>query len=167
MNEKEIKILNKIKNEFQAEAYLQRKQRIWVSITVNQLLNFCTWSKKQGFVHLSAISVTDWLDKEEYELTYHLWSYDDKILMTIKTIINRNNPIIDSVTPIWYENAQIHERELHELFGVHFKGNQDLQPLFLDDWQNQPPFKKDFNWRDYVKNEFYDKENPRERVYYD
>ena len=118
-------------------------------------------------MHLSAISVTDWVEKGKYELTYHLWSYEDKMLVTVKTKIDRDRPVIDSVAPIWKENAQIHERELHELFGVDFKGNSDLSPLFLEDWSGPPPFKKDFDWREYVRKEFYDRENERERVYYE
>ena len=71
------------------------------------------------------------------------------------------------MTPVWYENAQIHEREIHELFGVKFEGNQDLSPLFLENWEGPDPFRKDFNWREYVRDKFYDKKNEREKVYYD
>jgi len=56
---------------------------------------------------------------------------------------------------------------MHELFGVEFEGNQDLAPLFLEDWDGPPPFRKDFDWRDYVREREYDKENERERAYWD
>ena len=166
MNMRETEILKKIKNKFSVDGNVQEKQRIWISIDEKKLIELCTWIREQGFVHLSAISVTDWLEKGEYELTYHVWSYKDKILITIKIRINRTKPIIASVTPIWRESAQIHERELHELFGVKFKGNQDLTPLFLEDWTGPAPFKKDFNWREYVRDECYSKDNEREQVYY-
>ena len=130
-------------------------------------MEISTWIQEQGFVHLSAISVTDWVEKGVYELTYHVWSYDEKRLVTVKTTVNRDKAVIDSVSSIWKESAQIHERELHELFGVKFTGNQDLLPLFLEDWKGPAPFRKDFNWRTYVTDEFYHKENEREKVYYD
>ena len=167
MGNKETELLDEIKTMFKADGRVQRARRIWVSTDQNKLIEMCKWLKEQGFIHLSAISVTDWLKKGDYEITYHLWSYADKILVTVKTRIDRNKPIIESVTKIWGENAQIHERELHELFGVKFKGNQDLFPLFLEDWQGPAPFRKDFNWRDYVRDKFYDKKNEREEVYYD
>jgi NADH-quinone oxidoreductase subunit C len=167
MTKKETKLLGEIKTKFKINGRIQREHRIWVTINANKLIEICKWLKEKGFVHLSAISVTDWLEKGKYELTYHLWSYDDLILVTIKTNINRSKPEIDSVSSIWSENAQIHERELHELFGVKFNGNKDLVPLFLENWQGPAPFRKDFCWRDYVRKEFYDKENQRERVYYD
>ena len=167
MGTKDTELLDEIKSKFKVDGRIQRKRRIWVSSDENRLMEMIKWLKERGFVHLSAISVTDWLEEGNYEITYHLWSYKEKILVTVKTKIDRKNPAIDSVTPIWKENAQIHERELHELFGVKFKGNPDLSPLFLEDWQGPPPFRKDFDWREYVREKYYDKENEREIVYYD
>lgn len=167
METRESRLLDKIKSEYKVDGRVQRKQRIWISVEKNNLIKLCQWLKNDGFVHLSAISVTDWLKEGLYEITYHLWSYNEKMLITVKTKINRNNPLIDSVMTIWKENAQIHERELHELFGVKFRENPDLSPLFLENWDGPPPFRKDFNWREYVKEEFYDPKNEREKVYYD
>lgn len=165
--QKEKDILETIRQKFDVKGEIKRNQRIWVSVDEKILVKLCKWVKEQGFVHLSAISVTDWLDEGKYEIVYAAWSYKDKILLGIKTKIERDNPRIDSVVPIWMESAQIHERELHELFGVVFEGNPDLTPLFLEDWNGPPPFRKDFNWREYVRQEYYDKENVRERVYFD
>lgn len=165
--QKEESILEKIRQKFDVKGEIKRNQRIWISVDEKILVKLCTWVKEQGFVHLSAISVTDWLDEGKYEIVYTLWSYRDKILLGVKTKIDRDNPVIDSVVPIWMESAQIHERELHELFGVVFEGNTDLAPLFLEDWDGPPPFRKDFDWREYVREEYYDKENVRERVYFD
>jgi NADH-quinone oxidoreductase subunit C len=167
MVKKHSDLVKNLKNKFKGKIIIQNEKRIWITIDSSDLIEICKWISKQGFVHLSAISVTDWLEKKEYELTYHLWSYDEKKLVTLKTKINRDKPEINSVVDIWTESAQIHERELHELFGVKFIGNNDLAPLFLEDWKGPAPFKKDFNWRTYVREEFYKKENERERVYYD
>ncbi len=167
MGTKETELLDEIKSKFKVDGRVQKEQKIWISTDENRLMEMCNWLKERGFVHLSAISITDWLEKGNYELTYHLWSYKEKILVTVKIKIDRKNPTIDSVTPVWRENAQIHERELHELFGVKFKGNPDLSPLFLEDWEGPPPFRKDFDWREYVREKYYDKKNEREIVYYD
>jgi NADH-quinone oxidoreductase subunit C len=167
MTDSENKLLDEIKTKFKIDGKIQRKRRIWLSIKEKKLIEICKWLKDKKFAHLSAISVTDWLEKGEYEITYHLWSYEDKILITVKTRINRTRPVIETVSSIWGESAQIHERELHELFGVKFKGNKDLFPLFLENWEGPAPFRKDFNWRNYVRDKFYDKKNEREQVYYD
>jgi len=167
MDTKEHKLLDEIKSKFNVEGKIQRERRIWISIDKERLIELCIWLKNQRFEHLSAISVTDWVKEGIFEVTYHLWSYKDKILLTLKTKIDRKKPVIESVTTVWEESAQIHERELHELFGVKFKGNSDLSPLFLEDWHAPPPFRKDFDWREYVREEHYDKEDEREVVYYD
>ncbi len=166
MATKENEILEKLASEFKIKGELRRKGRIWLDIPTESLANFCRWIKDQGFEHLSAISAVDWPDEGMFELAYHLWSYQDKILLTSKVKIDRQNAVIDSVTGVWDGSAQAHERETHELFGVNFKGNDNLTPLFLEDWDGPPPFRKDFNWREYVREKYYDKANERESVYY-
>ncbi len=147
--------------------FKQRERRYWVSIPKDEVYNVIKRLKEEGFDHLSAISVTDWLNEGEFEITYHLWSYRHKVLLTVKTRIPRENPVIKSLYPIYDGNAWIHERELHEMFGVIFEGNPDLSPLFLEGWEGPPPFRKDFNWREYVREEFYSKERERDKAYWE
>ncbi len=160
-------LIERICSKFEVKERKQGDRRLWISIDKKILMDMLKWAKKAGFNHCSAISVTDWPDEEIYELTYHLWSYTDRVLLTVKTQINRKEPTIESAVPLWGGSAQIHERELHELFGVEFVNNPDLEPLFLEDWEGPPPFKKDFDWRDYVREEHYDRGNEREKVYWD
>jgi len=163
----EEKLLKELVSNYNVKGRIQRERRIWINTDKEKLISICKFVKEKGFDHLSAISVTDWLKEGEYEITYHLWSYKRKILLTIKIRVSRKNPSAPSVSAIWDRNAQIHEREMHEMFGVEFKGNDDLAPLFLENWQNSPPFRKDFDWREYVKKECYNKDNEREIVYHE
>lgn len=166
-HKKEIELLEGIQANFTVEGRVQRTRRVWASVSSRNLMELCKFIKGEGFEHLSTISVTDWVAEGEYELTYHVWSYRDKILLTLKTRISRDNAAITSTVPVWGGSAQIHERELHELFGVEFKGNPDLTPLFLEDWDKPPPFRKDFDWRRYVLGEYYDRKNEREAGYWE
>ncbi|MFP3879681.1 MAG: NADH-quinone oxidoreductase subunit C [Dehalococcoidia bacterium] len=163
----DLEILDKITSKFDIGYKVQRERRIWLDVSTEGFVNFCKWLKEQGFEHLSAISAVDWPDKGKCELAYHLWSYQDKVLITLKVKIDRQNAVMDSVTEVWDGSAQVHEREIHELFGVNFEGNDNLTPLFLEDWEGLPPFRKDFDWREYVGEKYYDRQNERERVYYD
>jgi len=165
--ESENELLEDISARFDTDGWVQRERRVWVKVSKENLISMCKYLKETGFEHLSAISVTDWLKDGEFELIYHLWSYERKTLLTIKTRIDRENPIAPSISPIWSRNAQVHEREMHEMFGVEFEGNDDLTPLFLEDWQGPPPFRKDFDWREYARKEYYNKDNEREAVYYE
>ncbi len=164
---KEKTILEKIKRKFGREGTIQRAHRIWISIDKEELLDWAKWLKQEGFIHLSAISVSDWLEEKKYKIAYLLWSFKDNILFVLTTKIDRENPIIDSIIPLWGNNAQAHERENWEFFGINFKGNHNLIPLFTENWQGAPPFRKDFNWQEYVRDNYYSKENKRERGYYE
>lgn len=146
---------------------VQRERRIWINISSKEFYNILQKLKDAGFDHLSSLSVTDWLEEGKFEITYHLWSYKFKVLLTIKTKIDRNKAKIKSIYPIYDRNAWIHEREMHELFGIEFEGNPDLSPLFLEEWKDKPPFRRDFNWHDYVRSKYYKKENDREKAYWE
>ncbi|MBI4447665.1 NADH-quinone oxidoreductase subunit C [Candidatus Woesearchaeota archaeon] len=62
----------------------------------------------------------------------------------LKTSLPKGKPIIESVHEI-HPCGIIFEREIHDLFGVEFKGNEYLhESLFLpDDWKGKPPLLKD------------------------
>ena len=163
----EHNLLKNLSAEFEIKGQVQRQKRIMATVKQDHLLPVCSWLHNQGFSHLSAISATDWPEKKTFELTHHLWSYEQKMLITVKTNISREKPEIESVISIWDNNAQIHERELHELFGIQFKGNPDLAPLFAEEWDGPPAFRKDFDWRTYVQKHIYKKDAEREQGYYD
>ena len=165
--ERRAELLEAIASQFDVDDRVAEDGSIWLSIDKQHLWNLLSFSKGTGFDHCSAISVTDWPEEQAFELTYHLWSYEDRILLTVKSRVDRREPTVESAIPLWGPSAQIHERELHELFGVRFEGNPDLAPLFLENWEGPPPFRKDFDWREHVRKEFYDEGNPREQGYWD
>lgn len=120
--------------------------------TVPYILSFL---KDKGFDHLSDVTCVDYIDDEEFELIYHLWSNRSKLRGAIKARIPRKpSPSVKSITDLW-AGSQIHERENHEMFGIDFTGNPNLNPLFLEDWEEIPPFRKDFDTRKYVKEKYY------------
>jgi NADH-quinone oxidoreductase subunit C len=113
-----------------------------------------SWLKDLGFDHLSDITCIDFIKDKEFEVIYHLWSHTRKLRGAVKVRILREAPSIRSIVDLW-AGAQIHERENHEMFGINFDGNPDLSPLFLEDWEEIPPFRKDFDSREYVKKKYY------------
>ena len=160
-------ILAEIRSDLGLEAEIYRPRRGRMEVPPERLLDVCRWAKGRGFEHLSSISVVDRLKDDLFDITYHLWSCRDGLLLTIKTSIDRDEARVESVVPIWFESAQVHERELHEAFGVEFVGNPDLSPLFLEDWEGPPPFRKDFDWRIYVRENLFDQEDEREKPYFE
>ena len=129
-------------------------KRITLLVKKEELHQILTQLKDTGFNHLSDVTAVDYIDEQEFELIYHLWSHQEKIRAIVKVRIPREVPTVKSVVDLW-AGAQIHEREDHELFGINFEGNPNLSPLFLEDWEEIPPFRKDFDTRKYVKEKYY------------
>jgi NADH-quinone oxidoreductase subunit C len=112
--------------------------------------------KKKGFDHLSDVTCIDYIEGKEFEIIYHLWSHENRLRGIVKVRIPRDSPSIKSVVDLW-PGGQIHERENHELFGIKFLGNPNLSPLFLEEWKEVPPLRKDFNTREFVRREYYER----------
>ena len=132
-------------------------KRIILTVTKGTCHEVLSQLKAMGFDHLSDVTGIDYMTDGEFEIVYHLWSHTKKLRVILKVRVARESPIIQSVVDLW-PGAQIHEREAHELFGIDFEGNPDLSPLFLEDWTEIPPFRKDFDTREYVKRQYYDNE---------
>lgn len=124
------------------------ENQIKININKDNILNHLSYIQSKGFIHLSFISGVDYIEEDEFEVVYHTYSYEDKIHILNKVRIDRKNPNIDSVVSLW-EQAQFYEQEVHEFFGIYFEGNKDLSKLFLENYLDVPPLRKDFDTRKY------------------
>ena len=106
--------------------------------------------KSLGFEHLSNITCVDWIEQTRFDVTYNLWSYRHKVHAVVKAQVRRDNPEMPTLMNVWPQ-AQVYEREVHEMFGVRFIGNPDLSPLFLHNWKDMPPLRKDFDTEKYAR----------------
>lgn len=104
---------------------------------------------RAGFVHLSALSCVDWPDDGEFELVYHVWSYESKSLVSAHIRIPREPGVYLSVYDL-YQPAAFFERDIHEMFGVYFEGSPDMDKFILTEWDGPPPMRKEFDTRKYV-----------------
>ena len=136
-----------------ATAEVQKAGRVVATVAPAVAVSGLIVLKARGFVHLSAISCTDWLEEDRFELVYHLWSYQDKIHVMLKTRLPRTDPRTVTARAV-FGHAQTYEREIHEMYGVHFEGNPRLTPMLLEHWQGPPPMRRDFDTRGYVKDMF-------------
>jgi NADH-quinone oxidoreductase subunit C len=125
-----------------------------------QVRTILRYLKDNGYDHLALISCVDWIKKEEFELIYILTSYlnDNKSYQEVgdvylKIRVTRDGPEVETVIGV-FENAEPYEREIHELFGISFRGHPRLIPLFLERKYDVPPFRKDFDTRKYVEDFF-------------
>jgi len=125
----------------------------YVKVSREDYAKTAAYLKENGFNRLLTVGAVDWLEKGTFEVYFLVHNMIENIYVKVATEIPRENPRIPSLSSFW-PNAAMHERESWELFGIKFTGNSMLKPLFLEDWNGPPPFRKDFNWRDYVKKTF-------------
>jgi NADH-quinone oxidoreductase subunit C len=108
---------------------------------------------RASYVHLSAITCVDWINEGQFELIYHVWSYEMQSLVSAHTRIPREPGVYISVYDI-YMPAAFFERDIHEMFGVYFEGSPDMSKFILTEWDGPPPMRKDFDSEAWVNQHF-------------
>ncbi len=136
-----------------SEVRVLRKGQIAVKVPAEKGHQAAEFLKDMGFTHLVAIEYVDWIKDNEFELVYNLFSYKDKMRVFLKVRIPRDNPEYITFMDLW-PIAMTHEREAHEMMGIKFKGNPNLTPFILEDWDEMPPMRKDFDARKFVKEKY-------------
>jgi NADH-quinone oxidoreductase subunit C len=93
------------------------------------------------FDFLFCVTAVDW--KTHLMMVYHLTSTVHRHMLVVKAKLDREHPVIRTVTDIW-RTAEFHEREAYDLMGVEFTGHPDLRRLFMtDEWVGWP-LRKDY-----------------------
>lgn len=107
-----------------------------------------------GFRHLSHIAYVDWIEQNEFELVYLLWSPVDKVKLFVHTRIDRENPVMENIDMIWRQ-ANTYQREIKEMLGIDFPDMVAPDEFILEDWDDIPPFRRDFDTLEYVNRTFW------------
>ena len=93
------------------------------------------------------------------EVVYHLFSMSLKqgpLVIRLRTVGREvqkdldfikvsevNLPALPSLTPV-YRSAELQEREIYDLFGIHFTGHPDLRRILMWDGFTDYPMRKDY-----------------------
>ncbi|HEX6223293.1 MAG TPA: NADH-quinone oxidoreductase subunit C [Chryseolinea sp.] len=84
------------------------------------------------------------------EVVYNLYSIPFDHNLMVKVILPRDNAEVDSVSEIW-KTANWQEREIFDMYGVHFRNHPDLRRILMPaDWQGHP-LRKDYNHQEYYR----------------
>lgn len=158
MSEVNAEVLQKVKTLFpESEVNTQRKNGIQVKLKKDQVTSVLSHLKDHlGFVHLSHIACVDWLEQGEFEIVYILWNYETKTQFYGKLRVPRENGSALSIRQIWRQ-ADTYEREMTEMYGIPFEGNENPRELILEDWEELPPMRRDFDTQAFVKEAFYER----------
>jgi len=86
---------------------------------------------------------------ERFEVDYHLLSVTRNHRIRVKLSTDEDTPV-PSVTGLWPVAGWL-EREIFDLYGVLFEGNEDLRRILTDYGFRGHPFRKDFPLSGYVE----------------
>lgn len=134
--------------DLEGVAYVQYHE-VAIDVSKKDLHQALSFVKNTGFRQLSAVTCVDWLAEGNFQLIFNTFDWSKGIRVILRVKIPRSEPTFTTVTTI-YNGAKYYEREVHEFFGIVFEGNPDaLKQLFLEQWDDLPPMRKDFDSRAY------------------
>lgn len=105
------------------------------------LFDVLSFLKESGYAVLMDLTGVDYLEpKKSTKVVYWLHDPVDYRRIRISTRVERGGSL-SSVVSVW-PGADWYERELFDLFGVHFEGHPDLKRILMpDDWIGHPLLK--------------------------
>ena len=100
--------------------------------------------QKAGYNFLEDVTAVDWYPSEpRFQITYHILSMSLKSRLRLIARLNSEDAAIDSIVGVW-PSANFYEREIFDLFGVHFGGHPNLKRIMMpEDWKGHP-LRKDY-----------------------
>ncbi len=97
-----------------------------------------------GFDLFLDVTAVDWPDRDpRFDVVYHFYSTREFVRVRVKTRVPAADPTVDTLVPL-YGSARYMERECHEMYGIVFRGNDDLRPLLLYEGFVGHPLRKDY-----------------------
>ncbi len=99
--------------------------------------------------YCSNVTGIDWPAKDGsgyLEAVYHLYSMEKKhgpLVLRLRTLDRAAAVHLPSLTPVW-RSAELQEREIFDLFGIHFDGHPDLRRLLMWEEFSGHPMRRDY-----------------------
>lgn len=141
-------VLQEVLQQYQSVMTIAVNQPV-VKVPLEHLIKVAKLLKEDprlDFDYFRCLATVDYL--EFFELVYPLYSTKLKHQALLKTTSPYELSSAPSLISIW-PAAEWHERESHDLFGVNFDGNPNLQPLLLYEGFEGYPGRKSYPFNDY------------------
>jgi NADH-quinone oxidoreductase subunit C len=112
-----------------------------------EMLRWLRDTPAQAYALLLDVTAVDYGGGRPLEVVYQLWSLEHRRQLRLKATLPLSALEIDSAVPLW-ESANWLEREVYDLFGVHFRGHPDLRRIMMpENYAEGHPLRKDFPLR--------------------
>ena len=124
-----------------------------ITTKISNIYNLLDELKKMNdlnFEMLLDITAVDYPQRSKrFELVYNLLSLKNHLRLRVKIFLN-DNEIVPSISKL-YKSAGWYEREVWDMYGVSFSGNNDLRRILTDYGFEGYPLRKDFPLTGFVE----------------
>ena len=125
-------------SEFGDDTALVRREKI---------VEICTFLRDDPdlvFDFAMDLTCVDYLGEEpRFEVVYHLYSLAKKRRVRIKARVPEEDPVIDTVIPVWV-GMDWYEREAYDMYGIVFRNHPNLKRILMYDQFVGHPLRKDY-----------------------
>ena len=118
--------------------------KLTLTIPREQIVSAARGVQQAAYNFLETVTAVDWYPSEpRFQITYHILSHSLKQRVRLIARVDGENASIPSITSVW-PSANFYEREVFDLFGVHFSGHPRLTRIMMPlDWKGHP-LRKDY-----------------------
>lgn len=117
----------------------------FIRVERDAIVDICRVMKeKLHYIYLSDVFGIDrYTSEERFEIVYNLLSLRDLSRVFLKVRCEEEHPEVESVSSVW-PAASWFEREVYDMFGVHFTNHPDLRRIYLPEDFEYYPLRKEF-----------------------
>ncbi len=127
-----------------AERMKWDRNELTVTVAAANIATAAAAVKAAGYAFLMDVTAVDWYPGEpRFQVSYHVLNFETKQLMRLAVMLPGEDPSVETVTAVW-PSANFYEREVFDLFGIHFAGHPNLTRIMMPtDWKGHP-LRKDY-----------------------
>lgn len=116
-----------------------------LEIEVEQLVPLVTRLRNEhGYDLFLDVTAVDWPGRDKrFDVVYHFMATSRRRRLRLKLQVAESDPTVPTLTSL-YGSARYMEREVHEMYGIRFAGNDDLRPILLYEGFVGHPLRKDY-----------------------
>ncbi len=131
----------------ESECFIDAKwalNELTIEVIPEAIVAVCEAVKHDGYNFFEDLTAVDWYPTEpRFRLAYSILSMGLKKRIRLVARVSGDSPKLDSITGVW-PAANFYEREVFDLFGVHFAGHPRLTRIMMpDNWEGHP-LRKDY-----------------------
>ncbi|MGW8122697.1 NADH-quinone oxidoreductase subunit C [Roseivirga echinicomitans] len=125
-----------------------------IIIPAESLVGLMDFLQKNDQLYFDSLSCITGLDNgpeaNTMEVIYNLYSIPFNLHLMVKVELGREKLVIDSLCGLW-RTADWQEREVFDLYGIHFNNHPDLRRILMPaDWDGFP-LRKDYQEQEYYR----------------